>query len=385
MTDETERALLPTGLQDLLPPLAAFEAATVERLMASFASYGYERVKPPLIEFESGLLAGAGHKMSAQTFRLMDPVSQRVMGVRADMTPQLARIATTRLGGAPRPLRLSYAGQVLRVKGSQLRPERQFTQVGVEMIGAPEPAADAEVVLLAAEALAAIGVEDITIDLTLPPLVGTVCSALGLDDETTARARAALDRKDRGAIRDIGGQAADVLGAMMDAAGRARSAIEKLAEAGLPEAARKQSLLLGRMVELIEAAGLDLQLTVDPVEHRGFEYHTGVSFSIFAGGVRGELGGGGRYMAEAGRGEPSTGFSLYMDTVLRAIGAPARGARLYLPFGTGLDRARALRSEGWVTVQGLTPEADVADEARRLCCSHVLRDDTPVPLEGKGA
>src|SRR3546814_4732936 len=83
------------------------------------------------------------------TFRLMDPVSQRMMGLRADMTPQVARIATTRLKKAPRPLRLCYGGQVLQVRGSQLRPERQFAQAGVELIGAPEESADAEVVLLA--------------------------------------------------------------------------------------------------------------------------------------------------------------------------------------------------------------------------------------------
>ena len=96
-----------------------------------------------------------GAAMASHTFRLMDPVSQRMMGLRADMTPQVGRIAASRLKGAPRPLRLSYAGQVLRVKGEQLRPERQIGQVGVELIGTASAAADAEAVLLAAEALRA--------------------------------------------------------------------------------------------------------------------------------------------------------------------------------------------------------------------------------------
>ena len=119
----------------MLPPDAAFEAEIVERLVASFAARGYDRIKPPLIEFEDGLLSGAGVALAPQTFRLMDPVSQRMMGVRADITPQIARIARSRLGGAPRPLRLSYAGDVLRVRGGQLRPERQIMQVGAELIG----------------------------------------------------------------------------------------------------------------------------------------------------------------------------------------------------------------------------------------------------------
>ena len=128
MSRAAEKALLPAGLRDILAPDAAFEAAVVERVMACFAAHGYERVKPPLIEFEDGLLAGPGAALASETFRLMDPVSQRMMGVRADMTLQVARIAASRLKNLPRPLRLSYAGQVLRVTGSQLRPERQFGQ-----------------------------------------------------------------------------------------------------------------------------------------------------------------------------------------------------------------------------------------------------------------
>jgi len=156
--DETvNRALLPAGLRDLLPPDAESEAASVEALMEVFASHGYQRVKPPLLEFEDSLLAGSGAAVAEQTFRLMDPESQRMMGLRADTTPQVARIATTRLGQTARPLRLSYAGQCLRVRGSQLAPDRQIAQTGIELIGCDNPAADAEIVLVGAEALASVG------------------------------------------------------------------------------------------------------------------------------------------------------------------------------------------------------------------------------------
>src|SRR5271168_3094244 len=122
MTEEPpiNPALLPAGLRDLLPPDAETEAATVEVLMDVFASHGYQRVKPPLLEFEDSLLAGSGQAVAEQTFRIMDPDSHRMMGLRADTTPQVSRIATTRLATAPRPLRLCYAGQCLLVRGSQL-------------------------------------------------------------------------------------------------------------------------------------------------------------------------------------------------------------------------------------------------------------------------
>ena len=140
MSDDlpNNRALLPAGLRDQLPPDAETEASAVEALMEVFAGHGYQRVKPPLLEFEDSLLAGSGAAVR-RTFRLMDPVSRRLMGLRADTTPQVARIATTRLAHAPRPLRLSYAGQCLRVRGTQLAPDRQIAQAGIEMIGCDDP------------------------------------------------------------------------------------------------------------------------------------------------------------------------------------------------------------------------------------------------------
>jgi ATP phosphoribosyltransferase regulatory subunit len=105
-------ALLPAGLHDLLPPDAEREAALVERAMGVFRSHGYERVKPPLVEFEESLLSGVGRAWALQTFRLLDPESQRMMAIRADMTLQVARLSRSRLVKAPRPLRLSYAGEV---------------------------------------------------------------------------------------------------------------------------------------------------------------------------------------------------------------------------------------------------------------------------------
>ena len=133
--DNDHRGLLPAGLADLLPPDAAREARAIDVAIERFAAFGYERVKPPLVEFEESLLGGPGAALAPQTFRLMDPVSQRMMGVRPDMTVQVARIAVTRLKHEPRPLRLSYGGNVIRVRGNALKPERQFAQVGTELIG----------------------------------------------------------------------------------------------------------------------------------------------------------------------------------------------------------------------------------------------------------
>ena len=377
-----ERALLPPGMNDLLPPDAAHEAATVESLIAAFAAQGYDRVKPPLLEFEETLLGGAGASMAGQTFRLMDPISHRMLALRADMTLQIARIATSRLGHAARPLRLCYAGQVLQVSGSQLRPQRQVGQVGCELIGAPGAAADAEIVVLAAQALTAVGVQGLSVDLNLPTLVPAVCQAFGVSETQMGKLRAALDRKDAAAVAEQGGPAADLLGALLAAAGPARKTLTTLNGLTLPDAAKREVARLIGVVDLIAAAAPDLKLTVDPVENRGFEYHSGVSFVLFALGVRGELGRGGRYMAGAnGNGEPATGFTLFMDTVLQAMAGPVPAKKLYLPHGTTPADGQRLRSEGWTTVAALAADADAKAAARTLGCSHLLVAGKPAAVE----
>lgn len=380
MNEPLHRALLPLGLRDLLPPEAAVEAAVMARLMAVLASHGYERVKPPLVEFEENLLSGAGAAMAKETFRLMDPISQRMVGVRADMTPQIARIATTRLRNSARPLRLCYAGQVLRVKGSQLRPERQIGQVGAELIGSDEITADVEVMAIAAEALSGLGIGGVSVDLTLPTLVPAVCAAAALDAATVEALRAALDHKDAAAVAAVGGPAAGLLGRLLAAAGEARTALATLADLDLPDAAAQERARLAIVVERLARAAPCVSITIDPVENRGFEYHTGISFTLFCRGVRGELGRGGRYRTDNGAAEAATGVTLYTDTILQAVPEQTAPARLYVPAGTDPALARRMREEGWVTVAGLAAVDDIGAEAHRLDCSHLVDDNKIVAL-----
>jgi ATP phosphoribosyltransferase regulatory subunit len=382
MARTADPGLLPQGLRDLLPPDAGFEAAAVERLLAAFGARGYERVKPPLIEFEDGFLKAAGVDVARQTFRLMDPQSHRMLALRSDITPQIARIAATRLKDAPRPLRLSYAGQVLQVSGSQLRPERQFGQAGVELIGATGAAADAEIVVLAAESLAELGAADLAIDLNLPTLVATAARALGLEDASVSRLRSALDRKDEAAVAPIAGAHAALFVALLRAFGPAEESLARLGRVELPPAARSELARLGEVVALIRRRAPALALTFDPVEHRGFEYQSGVSFILFARAARGELGRGGRYATEAG--ESATGFTLYTDTLLRVLPRPEPSRRLLHRPDLPASAAAELRRQGWVTVASLSETGDLAEEALRLGCGHAWIEGRARPVSASG-
>jgi ATP phosphoribosyltransferase regulatory subunit len=380
MNDLPDKALLPTGMQDVLPPEAANEARAAQRLVSQFDAWGYAHVKPPLLEFEENLLFGTGQAVADQAFRVQDPVSQRMMALRPDMTLQVARIAHSRMSHAPRPLRLAYAGQVVRVKGSQLRPERQIGQVGAELIGATGPAADVEVVLMAVEALEAIGVQGLSVDLGLPTLAPAVIADLGLDQTTSRALKTALDRKDATGVSKLGdalgGGATAALLAMLDAVGPAKAAMEKLARIELTADAAAQRQHLGLVVEGLLTARPDLKLTLDPVERRGFEYHTGVAFALFARAVMGELGRGGRYEAGSnGHREAATGLTLFMDMVMQALPKAVETPSVFLPFGTSPAAAKKLRVEGWRTVQALENTGDARAEARRLGCAHILDGD----------
>ena len=387
MTRLNDKALLPAGLRDVLPPSAAYEVEVVERLMKTFAGHGYDRVKPPLIEFEDSLLRGSGMALSGQTFRLMDPISQRMMGVRPDITMQVARIAATRLVKAPRPLRLSYSGQVLRVRGSQLRPERQFGQVGAEIIGSSAPAADIEVILMAIEALAGLGLKNLSVDLGLPTLVPALSVDLELGAAAAGRLRMALNRKDTAAVADLedqlGKAAARAFIAMIQASGPADKALTRLDRIELPAAARAERDALTQVVRGLEKEAPKLTLTVDPVEFRGFEYHSGVTYTFFALGVRGDLGRGGRYVAGNGgdAGEPATGLSLFMDTILKALPDPVAAPRVYVPAGVPTAETKRLRGQGWIAVVGLGPCPNPRAEARRLKCTHIVEAGQPRPLK----
>jgi ATP phosphoribosyltransferase regulatory subunit len=375
--DTPNPALLPAGLTDLLPPAAEREAALIEALMAGFADHGYERIRPPLLEFEDSLFAGSGAAVAEQTFRLMDPVSQRMMGLRADTTPQVARIAATRLARQARPLRLCYSGQVLRVRGSQFAPERQLPQAGIELIGSAAAAADAEVAVVAVEALQRAGVAAVSLDVTLPTMAPALLGDAAVPPTLRDRLARALDRKDAAAVTELAAEAgplAAALPVLLQAAGPADGALAALRATSLPPAARAIADNAAAVIAAIRARAPDLRITLDPVEFRGFRYHVGVAFTLFGPGNTGELARGGRYLSQ--NDEPATGMTLYPDAVLRAAPAGLARPRLFLPLGTTAEAARGFRAQGFATVAALA----AGDSAAGLRCTHAVRDGAARPL-----
>ncbi len=376
------QALLPEGFRDQLAPRAEHEASLVRSLVDCFQAYGYDRVAPPVVEFEASLLVGAGATRANSMFRVMDPDTQNMMAVRADMTVQISRLAATRLSDAARPLRLSYSGNVLRTKGSQLRPTRQFVQAGIELIGSSSLAAEFEVIKIAIESLTGTGIKSLSLDLTVAPLVHHLCDKHKIADRQRDSVIEALNAKDSGALAALDDTAMADFGKLLEAAGPARDALDALRSLELIGSAGQLVARLGRLVEMLEAQMPALPVTIDPCESHGFEYKSGIGFGVFAKGNQSELGRGGRYlvMHPDGHSEEATGFSVYLDSLLEALPASKQPEKLFLPMGTSDKDAASFRAEGWRTIQGLTEEADASKEALRLGCSHILLGGSATPI-----
>jgi ATP phosphoribosyltransferase regulatory subunit len=337
--------LLPEGLRDRLPPEAEAASHVTRALIDVMRSHGYARVAPPLAEFRETLVGDAGEAGEQDLLRFTDPVSGRTLAIRPDITQQVGRVATSRLAAAPRPLRLSYAGQVVKLRASELWPEREMLQVGAELIGNDTTAAASEIVSLAVSALRAAGADDIVVDFTLPQCVSQLASAdNSLSVAPLKEIEDALDAKDAGALAALG---ASELAPLLSAAGPFPDALERLRKIDSSGALKER---LDALDVIAAALAGQATLTLDPTERHGFEYQSWFGFSLFVAGCRMTVGRGGSYAIAHTDGvrEAAVGFSLYPDPLIEAglgLGGE-RERRLFLPLNHDAAAADALRAQG---------------------------------------
>lgn len=371
-------SLLPEGFRDRLPPYGARQAGLCRAMLDVMTGYGYERVVPPLAEFEATLVNRLGEKARGGLMRVTDLATGQTLAIRSDITAQIGRMAAGRMVDAPRPLRLSYQGQILRLRANQLRPERELSQLGAELVGNNSVAAVAEIVSVAVEALSAAGVKNIIVDFTLPDLVETLAEgALPLKPEQLDAVRRELDMKDAGALKALGAQ--DYL-PLLEATGPFEEAIEKLQKL---DSDGQLTSRISALQEIADRIKGQATVTLDPNERHGFEYQSWFGFTLYADGYPVALGRGGTYAIMHGGGageddreEVATGFSLYPDTLVDAS-APEENKRLFLPIGTDARKAARLRQDGWITIFGL----DKNDSPASLNCAHILEDGRATPVK----
>jgi ATP phosphoribosyltransferase regulatory subunit len=378
-------SLLPSGFYDLLPPFAAFESELVYRAMQSLMRFGYERVAPPLVEFEDSLLRSASPAVERQTFRVMDPLSQKTMGIRADITMQIGRIATKRMPQAPRPLRLCYSGSILSTKSDTIFPNRQQTQAGAEIIGSDHVAADAEAITVAVHCLKALGVKRITVDINLPSLVALALQDAGVNHAEAEDILTAIANKDSAAANLKKGKLSDWLALVCRLHGPAEDIWPHIKKAKFwPKSGEALRTRLGELLTLITDRFDDLDWTIDLTENRGFDYdNSGISFALFASGIQGEIGRGGRYVVATDETTPATGFTIYLTRLLSILPTPEPLPRILVPIDTDMQTLARLQTQGMVTVAGLeftqkTSLKEAQKQATEMRCQQVWHGGTSI-------
>ncbi len=377
------RWLLPEGIDEVLPPHAAHLESMRRRILDLLNCWGYELVVPPLVEYLESLLTGMGQDLDLQTFKLIDQLTGRLMGVRADMTPQVARIDAHRLKRTV-PTRLCYLGPVLHTVPGAFGATRNPFQIGAELYGHAGIESDVEVLCLMIETLRAVGITPLHVDLGHMGIFQGLVERAQLDAEQAATLYEALQRKAQPEIDshliDFGTDpiVADPIAALPDLNGDASvlaMARRKLSSA--PEPVLRALTDLQEIVRLTYARNPDVDLHVDLAELRGYHYHTGPMFAAYTVGSGQALAKGGRYDGVGkvfGRARPATGFStdLKLLSVFDSDGAEQRGG-IYAPWSEDPllhESIAGLRRSGRRVIHGL-PGQDGG--AAQMGCDEILR------------
>jgi ATP phosphoribosyltransferase regulatory subunit len=322
-----QQAQLPKGAKIYLPDEAAAKRAVEERLLGVFRRWGYRELVTSAYEYFDVLSQGTDHDLQERMFKMVDRESGRLLALRADITPQIARIVATRMRDDPKPLRLGYVTNVFRYDEPHVGRYREFYQAGVELVGLPHPEADAEMIAMTVEGLRALGLQQFQIDVGQADLFRGILEDLDADEAIARELRLTLGKKDQSALERLVGQLSapaavtELLLALPTLYGRG----DVLARAeGLVKNARSEAALtnLAEVYRLLRAYGLADAVLLDLGEVRGFDYYSGVHFDAYVSGLGAALVGGGRYDDMIGRFGydcPATGFAFEVGRVLLAM------------------------------------------------------------------
>jgi len=363
--------LLPEQIADVLPSQARRVEELRRRLIDAARGCGFELVMPPLIEHVESLLSGTGSDLELKTFKLVDQLSGRTLGLRADTTPQVARIDAhllNRQGVA----RLAYCGPVLHARADGALASRELLQFGAEVYGHAGLEADLEVIDLALDALAAAGVRDVLIDLGDARVLRAVLAGAPVDAALLGEVAAALARKDAAALAQLGAVLPVASQQGLAALLRLYGGDEVLTAArdALPQRAAVERALsdLAWLASHIRSAHPDVRVGFDLADASGYAYYSGPRFAAYASGATAALARGGRYDevgAVFGRNRPAVGFSLDVKTL--AAHAPPAAVHPAIRAPWGEDAAlraavRRLRAEGQTVVFVLPGHEHEAEE-----------------------
>ncbi len=380
----TNRWLLPEGVEEILPPKAMKLEQMRRSIIDLLATWGYEFVIPPMIEYLESLLTGTGEDLDLKTFKITDQLSGRLMGIRADMTPQVARI-DAHLLKRDTPTRLCYYGSVLHTRPGKSGETRSPLQLGAELYGHAGVASDIEIVKLMLATLKHVGIAQTYMDIGHIGVFRTLSTESSLNDEQRAAVFEALQRKAKDELKafykewNVTDSASNALLDLVDLNGdiSVLNEAEKLLKNVSPEVIKyieEVKTLAGAIKDQFDA-----KINIDLAELRGYHYHTGMVYTAFVPGHGEGVAFGGRYddVGKAfGRARPATGFSLDVKSLLKYQNNETNTAKkIFAPASDEpslQNKIDELRASGNIVVQELSGQQGNAED---MNCEQQLVND----------
>ena len=366
--------LLPEGFRDSLPELATKENRVNSTFIKLMEINGFLLVKPPLLEFESSLFFLLDDNEDANSFRVLDPISQKMMGIRSDITVQIARISCGSLIELPRPLKLCYSGEVLRVNNNSLNLSRQSTQIGSEIIGIEQNDCENEIISLMIESLNNLKIKNFFINFTMPTLISAIVKDFKLSKPDLEFVRERFNNKNSDGLEKVSKRLKTISDALIESVGDAKINLKKLKKINFTKNIKLeiQSFIkiIGRIIEDFP----DLKILIDPSEIDESNYHTGIAFKVFSENLK-ELFSGGNYKVSN---ENCIGFSGFTESLLlETVMKKKLIKKILIPKYSDPELKKNLQKKGFLTFQSIKKlnKQQTKTEANKQECNYYFFDN----------
>ncbi len=350
---DNKKSLLPQGFHDHLSPEASHEMRLNSMLVNNLSLFGYELVRPALMEFEESL----DKEFTSDFFKVTDPISGKMMVVRNDITPQIVRIVKDRYGekALNKIIRLAYTGQVVRKYGSGKFTERQLTQTGYELIAGDDNNRDAEVLYIAIETLNKAGLKDFTVDLCYPKLASIILKSQKLSKKELLAVTKQIEEKDIKSL-EKDKRFSDLVKVMKlsDKAYDLKSAVDILGKLKALKISKEVNEIFENVLAIIKKLSSsvdDLSISLNLLEVMNFGYHSGLCYSFISRKTYDEIGRGGRYRISFNDQKiNAVGFTFLVNSILRSISVKHDSKQQKIKYSQGFSSSKKLRDKNTVTI-----------------------------------
>jgi len=363
------RNLIPEGFRDDVSEQVLTEHKYTNEFIERFQSHGYKLVKTPLIEFYD-------KSFGDNVFNIRVKKNEKRLILRDDITLQIARLSFARLSKKKRPLKLCYYGEVIRKKGSMLRPERQFLQIGVECIGEKSNLADVEMMDLAYSSLKHVGIKNISVEISSRVFVDKLFSSIKNPQKLSAIKRYIKQKDYSSLIKLVEKKNHQYLKNIFACTGLYRDKVKNLEKLKIDKNNSQEIQNIKEIVKSYCMNNKSAKVFLDLCEIDDKNYHKGIRFTFFANNIRGEIAKGGRYFAKNfDQQEESTGFTCYMDTILRASSFKQIKKKIMIEFKLSKIKKMQLIKNGYVIFTYFGDPKDIKRKAKEQNCQFYLKNN----------